>query len=235
MFGSAATDTAVRAALLPRMTFSARSNQDASLVTPALSLADSHLAPGDPASSAYVGLGISTDPNDPPIAVTTLRPSALNKIQEFLIRGERRSAYHYALDQRLWAHAMIIASSIDKDAWKEVASEFIKTELGTRQDGHHAGSTSNMNRGPLRVAYSLYSGQGPTTGEPFSFQPSYKHPSKGMIQPRNTLPYPHRRKQRIMTQRLRHRTPPHHHISLHLLLQLTQRKKRYLGGLRQLQ
>src|SRR5215216_4282041 len=69
--------------------------------------------------------------NESPISVTTLRPSALNTIEDFLVRGERRQAYHFALDERLWAHAMIIASSIDKDSWKEAVNEFLKTELGS--------------------------------------------------------------------------------------------------------
>jgi hypothetical protein len=108
----------------------------------------------------------STDAYDAPIAVSTLHPSALDKIQDFLLRGDRRKAYHFALDRKLWAHAMIIASSIDKDAWKEVATEFVKTELGVRQ-GLTSKSTpdiSNVGRAPLRVAYSLYSGQGAAAG-----------------------------------------------------------------------
>lgn len=106
-----------------------------------------------------------------PISVTTLRATSLDKIEEFLLRGERRQAYHYALDERLWAHAMVIASSINKDAWKEVVSEFISSELGAKVDnsfalpGRPGGQTSSGNgREGLRVAYSLFSGQGPTAG-----------------------------------------------------------------------
>lgn len=103
--------------------------------------------------------------------MTTLRATSLDKIEEFLLRGERRQAYHYALDERLWAHAMVIASSINKDAWKEVVSEFISSELGAKVDnsfalpGRPGGQTSSGNgREGLRVAYSLFSGQGPTAG-----------------------------------------------------------------------
>jgi hypothetical protein len=103
--------------------------------------------------------GASTSP-DIPISVVSLNPSSLDKIQGFLLRGERREAYHYALDEKLWAHAMIIASSIDKEAWKEVVNEFLKNELRPKSP---VPSTDN-GRECLRVAYSLFSGQGAAAG-----------------------------------------------------------------------
>jgi hypothetical protein len=101
----------------------------------------------------------SNGPKELPISTTTLHASSLNKIQEFLLLGERRKAYYYALDEGLWSHAMVIASSIDKEAWKEVVQEFIRHELGPREP---ASSTSG--RESLRMAYSLFSGQGAAAG-----------------------------------------------------------------------
>lgn len=108
--------------------------------------------------------GNGLDPHEVPISTNILRPSHLGKIQDFLLQGKRREAYHYALDERMWAHAMVIASGIDKEAWKEVVNEFLKAELGpnTVKDGTAAGSNG---RESLRVAYSLYSGQGPSAGK----------------------------------------------------------------------
>jgi len=111
--------------------------------------------------------------NETPISVSTLLPSALDKIQEFLVRGERKQAYHYALDEKLWAHAMVIASSIDKEAWKEVVNEFVKTELGVRDvqrstlggRGKDQVPPPSNGREWLRVVYSLFSGQGPAASE----------------------------------------------------------------------
>ena len=89
------------------------------------------------------------------------------------MRGERRQAYRYALDERLWAHAMIIANSVDKEAWKEVVNEFLKAELGVHQTLQHANlhvngkgamSQSTNGREWLRVTYSVFSGQGPAAG-----------------------------------------------------------------------
>lgn len=111
--------------------------------------------------------------NETPISVSTLLPSALDKIQEFLVRGERRQAYHYALDERLWAHAMIIASSVDKEAWQEVVNEFLKSELGVHETVQRAtphlhvkGVMPQQTNGRewLRVIYSMFSGQGPSAG-----------------------------------------------------------------------
>ncbi|KAG0707732.1 Sec23-binding domain of Sec16-domain-containing protein [Suillus ampliporus] len=163
--GSAHIDSAVRTALLPRIATSEGGESGSGVLS----------TPGF-ASSMPNGLGIipgfnggRASTSETPISVSTLFPSALDKIQEFLVRGERRQAYHYALDEKLWAHAMVIASSIDKEAWKDVVDEFLKGELGV----HDAQRTAFVGRGReqvpppsngrewLRVVYSLFSGQGP--------------------------------------------------------------------------
>lgn len=121
-----------------------------------------------------LSLGGALDPNDTILATNTVKASYLDKIQDFLIRGDRRQAYHYALDQRLWAHAMVIASSIDKEAWKEVVTEFIKTEVGSiggtgaalmAPRGKDAPTSAISGRESLKVAYSLFAGQGAAAGK----------------------------------------------------------------------
>lgn len=123
------------------------------------------------------------------LAVTMLKPSHLEKIRDLLLRGERRQAYHYALDEKLWAHAMVIASSINKEAWQEVANEFIKSELGLRvssgssgADRNRSGSVSGPPSGSngyesLRAAYSLYAGHGASAG----LLPSLRHAENVLI------------------------------------------------------
>ncbi|KAF9053706.1 hypothetical protein BDZ89DRAFT_1205142 [Hymenopellis radicata] len=115
--------------------------------------------------------GLPAMDNSDVIATTTLHASALDKIQNFLLRGQRKQAYHYALDQHLWAHAMVIASGIDKDSWQEVVREFIKTELGIKTDparlslqlpGEQLPPSVNGREG-LRAAYGLFTGQGATS------------------------------------------------------------------------
>ena len=108
--------------------------------------------------------------DEAPISVSTLRSSALDKIEEFLLRGDRRQAYQYAAEEKLWAHAMVISSSIDKESWKEVVHDFLRTELPVKDESDNTPHLSNghasspKNRESLRVAYSLFSGQGPAAG-----------------------------------------------------------------------
>ncbi|KAJ6502501.1 Sec23-binding domain of Sec16-domain-containing protein [Mycena sanguinolenta] len=152
--GTPQIDIAVRAALVPKLDATTGSSDD--LQAPGFSSVSS-----DSLTMPYPTLAAS-ELSEAPIATSTLRPSALVKIQDFLVRGERRKAYHYALDEKLWAHAMLIASSIDRDAWKEAVNEFLRTELGTKTSisGPDASQTPVNGREGLRVAYSLYSGQG---------------------------------------------------------------------------
>lgn len=136
--------------------------------------ADSDLAKFSTPADGFGALG-SFASNETPISITTLKPSALEKIQEFLIRGERTQACHYALDEKLWAHAMIIANSIDRDAWQEVVKEFIRAELGSsdtkddkpKLDDPRLSSLptpASDSRESLRVVYGLFAGQGAASG-----------------------------------------------------------------------
>jgi COPII coat assembly protein SEC16 len=147
----------VRAALIPR-------------------LKDSTDLDAERFSTPADGLGGLTTATEASLTVHSLKPSHLDKIQKLLLRGERRQAYHYALNEKLWAHAMVIASSIDKESWQEVANEFIRTELDSKIVKDVKDRNSELGRGgpgsangsggfeSLRVVYSLYAGQGAAAG-----------------------------------------------------------------------
>lgn len=154
----------------------------------------------DDAGSLYSGGALSNASFEQPISVTSLRPSALKKIEELLMRGERKQAYVYALDQKLWAHAMVIASSIDKEAWKEVVNEFIQTELGSHEEhsqqplsAHSASSftsatdsqaaSQSSGRDGLRVAYKFYSGQGAAAVQELVPKQALSRPGAGLMPP----------------------------------------------------
>lgn len=124
---------------------------------------------------------------DQDISTTILKSSHLEKIEEFLTRGERKRAYHYALDEKLWAHAMVIASSIDKDAWKEVVGEFLKAELTSKSSETSSGIIHG--RESLRVVYSLFSGQGPSASKPFllKYETTTHHSQVQEFNPQNLL------------------------------------------------
>lgn len=164
MFKRPHLDSAVRGALVPRLEGLVSTNDSGASFT---TTAD---AAGLLAETPYGSMATTGD--IAPISVTTLRGAALDKIEELLLRGERRQAYHYALDEKLWAHAMVIASSIDKEAWKEVVNEFIRAELGVKGDAAFAVPSRTDAQAPsvngregLRVTYSTFSGQGTTAGK----------------------------------------------------------------------
>jgi hypothetical protein len=92
---------------------------------------------------------------DAPIATYSVVPSDLDQMSAFLLRGERRKAVKYALDHQMWAHAFIISSCVDTDCWKEVVTEFLRSELSPRVEGSQ--SSSNGREG-LRVAYGMFAG-----------------------------------------------------------------------------
>jgi hypothetical protein len=166
----------VRAALVPRLALSGVPGPQDPSTTQTLGLSpptDAHTSIQELTPFSYASRGLS-QPNshEIPISVSTLRLSALDKIQEFLLRGERVKACDFAMDEKLWAHAMLIASSIDKDMWKAVVSGFLKSELGRSPDAGHGSQLHNSEpyQGfingleSLRVAYSMFSGQGAACG-----------------------------------------------------------------------
>ena len=86
--------------------------------------------------------------------------TAVDKLQELLLKGDRVAAIYHAMNENLWAHALIIASCVNKDLWKEVVTGFVKHEMGTQK-----GNNSESNgRESLRVLYSLFAGQGQNAG-----------------------------------------------------------------------
>ncbi|KAG8924904.1 hypothetical protein FRC01_010910, partial [Tulasnella sp. 417] len=146
--GSPEIEKAVRTALLPRLK-DALDTSTYGFTSPA---GNGLLVPGNPA------LSHGSTSEDRPLATYTVRSSVLDTIQEYLLRGEKRMAYRHALDEKLWAHAMLIASSLDQEAWKETVGEFVRTELGV--DPTRAGAEPANGREALRVAYGLFAGQG---------------------------------------------------------------------------
>jgi hypothetical protein len=130
-----------------------------------------------PESSSQSNGPISTS-NE--IISPTQKFSAINRIEDFLLRGERHQAYQYALEEKLWPHAMIIASSIDKESWKGVVNHFLRDELGGSRNID--GLPFINSRENLRVVYSLFSGQGAAAVQELT-STSVSHRSGNRLQP----------------------------------------------------
>lgn len=58
-------------------------------------------------------------------------PEAIEALRKILLQGEQEKAVWYAADQRLWAHALLLASTLHPDIWRQVIQEFIRQEIRT--------------------------------------------------------------------------------------------------------
>lgn len=93
----------------------------------------------------------SPEPNNPALAGAAPSATAkdLDTLQNLLLRGEKREAVRYAMDNKLWPHALVISAGVDQDLQASVTKEFIQAELSQMNTG---------DRQPLKVAYSLFTG-----------------------------------------------------------------------------
>lgn len=58
-------------------------------------------------------------------------PEAIEALRKILLQGEQEKAVWYAADQRLWAHSLILASTLHPDIWRQALQEFIRQEIRT--------------------------------------------------------------------------------------------------------
>lgn len=58
-------------------------------------------------------------------------PEAIEALRKILLQGEQEKAVWYAADQRLWAHALILASTLHPEIWRQTLQEFIRQEIRT--------------------------------------------------------------------------------------------------------
>ncbi|CAG8498209.1 3942_t:CDS:2, partial [Scutellospora calospora] len=114
--GSPKVEEAVRCVLTPSTT--KPENYESNFTVPAYSSFDSTQGLSELSTSSSLTYAIS--------------PKAIDTLQELLLKGDRVSAINHAINENLWAHALIIASCVNKDQWKEVVNGFIRHELGSQ-------------------------------------------------------------------------------------------------------
>ncbi|KDN45951.1 hypothetical protein K437DRAFT_256366 [Tilletiaria anomala UBC 951] len=81
---------------------------------------------------------------------------SMEHIQQLLIEGKRKEAVDLAVQGRLFAHALVIASSMDKDTWRATVEQFISDEVRGSSD-----AIDGTGLFGLQVAYSHLGGQTP--------------------------------------------------------------------------
>ena len=96
------------------------------VLSPETVLDDVALMPGTDSRAQHVGItpqeGSSTIPD-------AVRPGVLEELRKKLLFGNREQAVWHAVDNRLWAHAMLLSSTLDKSIWKQVSQEFVRQEV----------------------------------------------------------------------------------------------------------
>lgn len=85
-----------------------------------------------------------------------LKSDDINKVMDFLKVGEKESALKYALDQRLWAHALLIASSIGPSEWMDAVFEFVREEIRV---------FPSQSARDMALIYRVFSGAGADSGK----------------------------------------------------------------------
>ena len=70
-------------------------------------------------------------------------------INDFLIRGEREKSVRKAMENGMWAHALLIASSVSKELWKDTVDEFVRSDMGAIPGTR-----------PLQTLYQVFAGNG---------------------------------------------------------------------------
>lgn len=104
------------------------------------------ITPGHLGSSAYSSSGTNSSR---PVS----SPSQLSALSDMLLSGDKRDAVDYASNHGLWSHALVIASSLGPEVWKETVTRFVKEDLATE------GSTG------LKASYALFAGSDASIGE----------------------------------------------------------------------
>ncbi|KAJ5622965.1 hypothetical protein N7490_011570 [Penicillium lividum] len=75
-----------------------------------------------PMSSGPGAFGLSSQPD-------AIDAQWSEELRNHLLLGEREKAVWAAVDRRLWGHAMLIASTMEKSIWRQVVQEFVRREV----------------------------------------------------------------------------------------------------------
>ncbi|KIW47501.1 uncharacterized protein PV06_00195 [Exophiala oligosperma] len=78
----------------------------------------------------------------------SIDPMAVETLRKRLLSGDRQAAVFHAMDNRLWSHALIISSTMERSVWSQVVREFVRQEV----------KTVGENSEPLSALYEIFGG-----------------------------------------------------------------------------
>ncbi|MCJ1472893.1 vesicle coat component [Lambiella insularis] len=64
-----------------------------------------------------------------PTSSNSTNSEAVGVLFGFLLEGEREKAVWHAVDRQMWGHAMLLASTLPRDVWRQVTQEFIRSDV----------------------------------------------------------------------------------------------------------
>ena len=97
-----------------------------SILSPELTVGDSASLSPQVFNSPLLGISRSSGSRSFPDPV---KPEVLEDLRKLLLHGEREKAVWHAVDNRLWAHAMLLASTLERNLTKQVSQEFVRQEV----------------------------------------------------------------------------------------------------------
>ncbi|KAL9104417.1 MAG: hypothetical protein Q9163_000622 [Psora crenata] len=109
--GNSAAESAVRAVLSPE-----------------IGRGDSISVPHSSSNAPLLGIAQQTGSTS---TLSPVRVEAVEELRKALLHGDRQQAVWHAVDNRLWAHAMLLSSTLDNTIWRQVALEFVRQEVKT--------------------------------------------------------------------------------------------------------
>lgn len=87
-------------------------------------------------------------PSGAPVRLESTDPMAVEHLRKRLLLGDRQGAVIHAMDNRLWAHALIISSTMERSMWSQVVREFVRKEV----------KASGSNAEALSALYEIFGG-----------------------------------------------------------------------------
>ena len=88
--------------------------------------------------------------------------SVLDDIERKLFNGDKSGACQMAQSAGLWAHALIISSNMNPEAYQAVVANFVRVELSA--DSSSGSVSVYRNKPALKALYSIFSGSSKNAG-----------------------------------------------------------------------
>ena len=115
------------------------------ILSPELMHGDTAVLPSQDSNTSLLGIAQRSGTRT---VSGSLNPEAMEDLRKILLHGEREKAIWHAVDNRLWAHAMLLSSTVDQSIWKQVSQEFVRQEV----------KTYGENTGALAALYQIFAG-----------------------------------------------------------------------------